>query len=124
MKRFLILFVLIAFVTVSYAGPNKVGWTKPDFRQDQFENDRKECNDSNDKNLVSDFFGKALEECLAQKGYKYQQVELKPEGNKSTTVKTGLLSAVIITGITAGIALLILAAAVGGAGSALGGLGH
>ncbi len=41
MKRFLILSILIIFLTVSCAGPNKVkvGWTKPDFRQDQFEND-------------------------------------------------------------------------------------
>ena len=189
MKRFLILFTLIAFVTVSCAGPNKVRWTgrgsdfrqdkfeedrkgciqsidqdlhseafgqaleeclawqgykyepvgsvsskqvqkkkgeweKPDFSQVQFEIDREECIQSIDKNLVSEAFGKALEECLAQKGYEYHQVELKPEVNKLTTAKTVLLSAVIITGITLGIALLALVAAVGGAGSALGGLGH
>ena len=124
MKRFLILFVLIAFVTVSYAGPNKVGWTKPDFRQDQFENDRKECFDSIDKDLFSEAFGKALEECLAKKDYKYHEVELKPEVRKLTTAETVLLTAVIITAVAAGIAILVLAAAVGGAGGALGGLGH
>jgi len=72
MKRFLILSILIVFVTVSCAGPNKAGWTKPDFHQDQFEKDRKECMDSIDKNLNSQTFGKALEECLETKGYKYQ----------------------------------------------------
>jgi hypothetical protein len=85
MKRFLILFTLIAFVTVSRAGPNKTGWTKPDFRQDQFENDRKECIDSIDKNLVSDSFGKALEECLAKKSYTFKKTEEPPSGDKVTT---------------------------------------
>ena len=72
MKRFLILSILIVFVAVSYAGPNKVGWTGPDFHQDRFEKDRKECMDSIDTNLNSEGFGKALEECLDTKGYKYQ----------------------------------------------------
>jgi len=77
MKRFLILFTLIAFVSVSCAGPSKVkvSWTQPDFRQDQFENDRKECIDSIDKNLNSNAFGKALEECLEKKGYEFKSVE-------------------------------------------------
>jgi hypothetical protein len=43
MKRFLILAVLIAFASVNCAGPNKVKWMKPDFRQDQFEKDYQEC---------------------------------------------------------------------------------
>jgi hypothetical protein len=75
MKRFLIFFILTAFVTVSYAGPNRVGvgWTRSDFRQEQFEKDRKEWIDSIDKNLNSDAFGKALEECLGTKGYYYSQ---------------------------------------------------
>jgi len=114
MKRFLILFVLIAFVTVSYAGPNKVGWTKPDFRQDQFENDRKECNDSIDTNLVSEAFGKALEECLGEKGYEYQKTEYKaPQPNKLTTVETILLGVVMIPLVAA---FLILSAG-GGVGA-------
>jgi len=85
MKTFLILSILIVFVTVSSAGPNKVGWTKPDFRQDQFENDRKECIDSIDKNLVSEAFGKALEECLAKKDYAFKKAEELPSGDKVTT---------------------------------------
>jgi hypothetical protein len=85
MRRFLILFTLIAFVTVSCAGPRKVGWTRPDFRQDQFENDRKECNDSIDKTLVSEAFGKALEECLGEKHYAFKTAEEKPSGDKITT---------------------------------------
>jgi len=42
MKGFLVLFTLISFVTMSCAGPTKVGWTKPDFRQDQHVGDQKE----------------------------------------------------------------------------------
>ena len=124
MKRFLILFVLIAFVTVGYAGPNKVGWTKPDFRQDQFENDRNECNDSIDTNLVSEAFGKALEECLAQKGYKYHFAEVKHgqiKYRKLTTVETVLLSLVMIP---VGTAFLILSAGGGLGRGGLGGFGH
>jgi hypothetical protein len=121
MKRFLILFVLIAFVTVSYAGPNKVGWTKPDFRHEQFENDRKECIDSIDTNLVSEAFGKALEECLSEKGYKYYRFEMYPKESEPTTGNKVLLKVGIISVV---LAILILSAAVGGAGSALGGLGH
>ncbi len=122
MKRFLTFFVLLAFVAVNCAGPGKVGWTKQesDFRQDRFEEDRKKCVEIIDQDLQPEAFGQALEECLAQKGYKYHQLELKPEGNKSTTAKTIILSALIITGTAAGIALLILAAALDGAGASLG----
>ena len=86
MKRFLILSILIVFLTVSCAGPNKVGWTKPDFRQDQFEYDRKECIDSIDKNLDSEAFGKALEECLEKKDYEFKKAE-KPQSGKKVTAK-------------------------------------
>jgi hypothetical protein len=85
MKRFLILFTLIAFVTVSCARPNKVGWTKPDYRQDQFENDRKECIQIIDQDLRSEAFGQALEECLAKKDYAFKKAEERPSGNKVTT---------------------------------------
>jgi len=95
MKRFLILSILIVFLTVSCAGPNKVGWTKPDFRQDQFENDRKDCSDSIDKNLNSEAFGKALEECLEKKGYEFKKAEEPPSGNK-------------VLGIAGAIAILIV----------------
>ena len=93
MKRFLILFILIVFVTVSCAGPNKVGWTKPDYRQDQFENDQKECSDSIDKNLNSDVFGKALEECLEKKGYIFEE---PPSGKKVTAKDIGLIAIFIV----------------------------
>ncbi len=66
---------MIVFVTVSCAGPNKVGWRKPDVRQDQFDKDRKECIDSIDKNLNSEAFGKALEECTSKKAYQYQTIQ-------------------------------------------------
>jgi hypothetical protein len=75
MKRFLILFTLIAFVTVSWAEPNKWGWTKPDFSQDQYEKDRKECIESIDNDLNSEAFGKALEQCLQKEGYEFKKAE-------------------------------------------------
>ena len=43
MKRFLMFSILIAFITANCAGPGKTRWTKPDFRQDQFERDRLDC---------------------------------------------------------------------------------
>lgn len=74
MKRFLISFTLIAFVIVSCAGPNKVGWTRPgnDLRQEEFEKDRAGCVQSIDQSLDSEAFGQALEECLGWQGYKYE----------------------------------------------------
>ena len=105
MKRFLIMSILIVFLTVSCAGPNKVGWTKPDFRQDQFENDRKECIDSIDKNLNSEAFGKALEECLEKEGYEFKKAEEPPSGNKGTAKDIAL--------IALGIVLIPLAVAYG-----------
>ena len=76
MKRFLILFSLVAFMAVSCAGPNKVGWRKlgSDFRQDKFEKDRKWCIQIIDQDLHSEAFGQALDECLAWEGYKYEPV--------------------------------------------------
>jgi len=91
--------ILIVFLTVSCAGPNKVGWTKPDFRQDQFENDRKECIDSIDKNLNSEAFGKALEECLEKKGYEFKKAEEPQEpplGNKVTAKDIGIVALLIV----------------------------
>jgi len=104
MKRFLILFILIVFVTMSCAGPNKVkvGWTKPDFLQDQFENDRKECIDSIDKNLNSDAFGKVLEECLGKKGYTYESTQDAEKTKEEPTTKERIITA----GKTVGIMLL------------------
>ena len=85
MKRFLILFVLIVFLTVSCAGPNKVGWTKPDFRQYQFEKDREDCiqavfDDPKQKMTV--------EECLAKKGYEPGPPSDKEKAKTAETAKT------------------------------------
>ena len=85
MKKILILSNLIAFLVVSCAGPSKVGWTKPDFRQDRFENDRNECIDSIDKNLDSETFGKTLEDCLNKRDYMFKAAEASPSGEKITT---------------------------------------
>ena len=101
MKRFLILFILIVFVTMSCAGPSKVkvSWTKPDFRQDQFEIDRKECIDSIDKNLNSNAFGKVLEECLGKKGYTYESTQEADETKKESTTKERIKTAGKVVGM-------------------------
>jgi len=93
MKRFLILSILIVFLTVSCAGPNKVRYRIPDYLQNEFENDQKECSDSIDKNLNSDVFGKALEECLEKKGYIFEE---PPSGKKVTAKDIGLIAIVIV----------------------------
>ena len=93
MKRFLILSILIVFLTVSCAGPNKVRHRIPDYLQNEFENDQKECSDSIDKNLNSDVFGKALEECLEKKGYIFEE---PPSGKKVTAKDIGLIAIVIV----------------------------
>jgi hypothetical protein len=110
MKRFLIPVVLIAFAIVNCVGPNKVEWTKPDFRQGQFEKDYQEClqagkGDPDQKVMV--------QECLALRGYELDP-ESDPEKEKPDVAKmakavgTGLL-------ITAGVALLFAATIVGAA---------
>jgi hypothetical protein len=84
MKRFLILFILIVFVTVSCAGPSKVRWTKPDFCRDKFEKDREECKQSvklrtyeSEGNVVT--YREMPEECLREKGYELVAVEVLEE---------------------------------------------
>ncbi len=101
MKRLSILSILIVFLTVSCAGPNKVGWKKPAFRpdqfkkdRDQFEKDRKECSDSIE-NLDSEAFGKALEECLEKKGYEFKKAEEPPSGNKVTAKDIGIVALLV-----------------------------
>jgi hypothetical protein len=81
----------------------KVSWTKPDFRQDQFENDRKECVESIDTNLDSEAFGKALEECLGNKGYSYQTSQDAEETKEESATKKGIKTA----GKTVGIVFLV-----------------
>jgi hypothetical protein len=104
-------------------------WTKPDFRpeesrkdrEEEFREHRNECIQSIDRNLVSEAFGKALEECLAEKGYKYHQTEIKHSQvkyNNLTTAETILLSLILIP---VGAAILILSS---GGGGTLGGFGH
>jgi len=112
MKTFLILSILVVFVTASCAGPNKAGWTKPDFRQDQFEKDRKECIETLNNNLYSySQTSGIVEHCLAMKGYQYQpESESPPDKEKAKiaeiakTVGKGLL-------VTALVALLVVALA-------------
>jgi hypothetical protein len=91
MKGFLISFTLIAFVTVSCAGSNKVGWTRRgnDFRQDKFEEDRKWCIQIIDPDLHSEAFGQALEECLGWQGYKYESPGTGSSKQASKNGKTG-----------------------------------
>lgn len=92
MKRFLILSIVIVFLTVSCAGPNKVKYRIPDYLQNDFENDRKECSDSIDKNLNSEAFGKALEECLEKKGYQFTE---KPPLENNVLVWAGAITLII-----------------------------
>jgi hypothetical protein len=57
----------LAWKGYGYTGPSEVRWTRPDFSQDQFDKDRKDCvqvvRDSLDQKLT-------VGECLARKGYK------------------------------------------------------
>jgi hypothetical protein len=84
MKRFLLMFILIVFVTMSCAGPSKVRWTKPDFCQDQFEKDRDDCiqavNADPDQKMTA-------EECLANRGYE-SEPEPPSDKEKANTAET------------------------------------
>jgi len=122
MKRFLILFIVIAYSVVGCAGSNK--WTKPDFDPGDFETDREECIQSIDQNLVSEAFGKALEECLVEKGYKYHRTEVKHSQAKYSNLTTTEAILLCIVLIPLGTAFLILSAGGGIGGGGLGGLGR
>jgi hypothetical protein len=111
MKRFLISFILIVFVTVGCAGPNKVKWTKPDFHQDQFKKDHEDCIEAvkgdPEENLT-------VEECLVQKGYESGS---KPPSDKekSKTVEVAKTAGKVIlvtTAIAVGVAALVVLAAI------------
>ena len=112
MKRLLIFFILISFVTVSCAGLDKMRWTKPDFCQDEFERDRKECIQTLDNSLDSEPFGKALEECLAKKGYRYETLPEpssdKEKGKPAEVAKT-VGKVLLVTGLC-----IVLVAALAG----------
>jgi cytochrome c-type biogenesis protein CcmH/NrfG len=111
MKRFLILFVLIAFVIVSCAGPQvKYKWTKPDFSQEQFEKDHEDCiqavKDDPEQKM-------SVEECLAKKGYE-SETETPPD-KESKTVETAktfgkgvLITTLVVVVIAVGVAVVIL----------------
>jgi hypothetical protein len=87
MKKFLILFILISFVTVSCAGPQvKYGWTKPDFSEEQFEKDRQECIDSIDRGGL-----KSYDECFVKKGY-----ELAPPASRDQNPESNILKDYVI----------------------------
>ncbi len=72
MRRFLIVFTLIAFLTVSCAGPTVHRQAEWVMGPDKFGKDWKECSESVGKNLNSEAFGKAIEECLEKKVYGYE----------------------------------------------------
>ena len=113
MKRILVLFILIVFVTVGCAGPNKVGWTKPNFNPDQFKKDREDCIEAVKVDPEQKL---TLEECLTQKGYE-SEPEPSSEKEKSktaevakTTGKVILVTTVVVVGVAAIAALYVVAA--------------
>ncbi len=79
MKTFLILFSLIAFMTVGCAGPNKVGLTRRgnDFRQDEFEKDCKECMETANREESYSQTSGVFDYCMFKKGYEYQPRAIK-----------------------------------------------
>ena len=110
MKKFLILVVLIAFATVNCAGPNKVKWMKPDFRQDQFEKDFQECKQTGKGDPDQEVM---VEECLALRGYEMGP-ESHPEKEKPDVAKMAKVVGAALL-ITAGVALLCAVTIVGAA---------
>ena len=115
MKRFLILSILIIFLTVSCAGPNKVRWTKPDFRQDEFEKDREDCiravKDDPEQKMT-------VEECLAKKGYESESKTPSDKEKSKTTETAKTVGKVLL--VTALVVVLVAAVAACVALSALG----
>ncbi len=100
MKRFLILFTLIAFSVVSCAGQNKAvrPFTKLDFSQDEYGIGSQECNE----NLHSDARWEDYVDCLARKGYAYQTPQEAEKTKEEPTTNERLITA----GKTAGTVLL------------------
>jgi hypothetical protein len=116
MKRFLILFIAIVFVTVCCAGPNKVGGAKPDFRRDQLEKDREDCIQA-----VKDDPGQnmSVEECLTEKGYEFEPEDPSDEGKSKTAevAKTAgkvlLGTALVAVAVAALVAFVVLSVLAG-----------
>ena len=105
--RFLVLVMLIVFVTVSCAGPSKVRWTKPDFRPDQFEKDREDCiravKDEPEQNM-------SVEECLTKKGYESEpEPSSDKEKGKTAEVAKTVGKVLLVTGLC-----IVLVAALAG----------
>ena len=105
MKRFLILFSLIAFVLVSCAGPNKVGLTRrgSDFRQNEFEKDCKECMETAKKEESYSQTSGVFDYCMFTKGYEFKSI-----GENRAEAVFEIFGAILL----------------GIAGGTLGGLGH
>ncbi len=101
MKTFLVLFLLIALVTASCAGPSKVRWTKPDDHQDQFEKDRQDCiqrvTDDPERKVT-------VEERLVNKGYKSDSPPAEKEAPRPSLLELILVLPLIV--LTGGQALL------------------
>ena len=84
----------------------RVKWTKPDFRQDQFEKDYQECIQAGKGDPDQEVM---VKECLGWQGYELDTEKEKPDVAKmAKTVGTGLL-------IAAGVALLCAVTIVGAA---------
>jgi hypothetical protein len=107
-KRFLLLVILIVFGTASCAGPNKVGWTRPDFRPDQFEKDRKDCTQAVSVNPEQNM---SVEECLAKKGYEPEPSSDKEKAKTAETAKT-FGKVLLVTGLVAFYVAVVVAATV------------
>ncbi len=114
MKKCLILLVMVVFTTVSCVGQQK--WTKPDFRQDDFERDREECLQAvkNDPQATP-----TLEQCLAKKGYE-SDPERSPDNEKSKTAEVakavgkGLLITALAIVAVAALAAYVALSVLGG----------
>jgi hypothetical protein len=110
MKRFLILFTLIVFVTVSCAGQNKEVkvFTKLDFSENEYQKDWQECNNqSMEQNQDSDARWQAYVDCLAKRGYTDQTSQDEEKTKEEPTTKERIISA----GKTAGMVLVGVIAA-------------
>ncbi len=73
MKRFSILFTLIAFTTVSCAGPTVYRKSEWVMSPEEFEKDWKECSESIHPDVMLEAFNRSIEECLEKKGYVVRQ---------------------------------------------------
>ena len=105
MKRYLILFTLIAFSVVSCAAPNKGvrQLTRTDHSQAEYDRVWQECNnESTDQDLDSDAQYQACVDCLAKNSYAYQTPQEAEKTKEEPTTKERLITA----GKTAGMVLL------------------